>query len=179
MQLTYFIYIYVYICLWFTASWLIGYLYLRRQPLSWTQSLYGYYVGVLALVHGVALVAIMPLMKKVMKVTDTGILIFATILQAVAEAFFGFCTKTWMVFLGEWISLVCICTFIVTSGRCARARGFNYKSWRSRYIISYWLQDPEKVGTQEKIMKYYKWSLQRIIWFYWCNVNIKYMITFI
>jgi hypothetical protein len=86
-----------------TASWLIGYLYLRRQPLSWTQTRYGYYVGVLAIVHGIALIAIMPLMKNVMHITDTGILIFSTLLQAVAEAFFGFCTKTWMVFLGMYM----------------------------------------------------------------------------
>ena len=83
------------------ADWLIGYLFLRRQPLSWTQSMYGYYVGCSAFSHGFALLCIMPVLKRRLHMTDTGILIFATFLQAGAEAVFGLCTVSWMVFLGK------------------------------------------------------------------------------
>ena len=85
----------------FAATWSLAYLFTKKQPLSWPQSLYGYYAGYSTGLRSLSLLLIGPLFKRRLGMRDTSIMILSLLTNAAGEAFMGFSHVTWMVFVGE------------------------------------------------------------------------------
>ena len=84
----------------FSASWSLSYLYTKKFPLSWSQTMYGINAGYTVGIKGLALLLINPLLKKRLGMRDTSIMIMSLVTNAFGEMLFGFSTHTWMVFIG-------------------------------------------------------------------------------
>ena len=103
-----------YLCLFFARSFLViiffyfsfpvivtlGYLYVKRHPLLWSQTLYGIYLGIRSVASGLCLLVVVPYMKNTLKFRDTTIVLMSLVASAVSEVFFGLSIETWMVFAG-------------------------------------------------------------------------------
>lgn len=83
----------------YQAIYTLGYLFLKKQPLSWSQSFFGYFVGLHKGILGTALIVFVPLMKYKGHLRDTTIVMFAIISSSLGELIFACSTKTWMIFL--------------------------------------------------------------------------------
>ena len=83
----------------------VGYLYLKKSPLGWSQSLYGYYSGYNRLIIGVASLVIVPVFKDILHLPDTTILLVGLLSSSFSELFLSFSTKTWMVFMGRTVEI--------------------------------------------------------------------------
>ncbi len=88
----------------FSAHWLIAYLYLKRQPLSWSQSLYGYFVGFRNLIEGFGGLVMIPFIKRWVYVPDTAILGAGLATGGLSLILTGLSTVTFCVFLGKTLS---------------------------------------------------------------------------
>lgn len=88
-----------------SAIYTVGYLFLKKSPLGWSQSLYGYYTGYQKLMMGLSCILIVPVFKEILHLSDTSILLIGLLSSSLSEFFFSFCTKTWMVFMGMCIVL--------------------------------------------------------------------------
>ena len=77
----------------------VSYLFLKRRPLSWSQTTYGIFVGIYKFITAAALLTLVPLMKNKFRMHDSLIIILAIISTSLGELFFGLSTKSWMVFL--------------------------------------------------------------------------------
>ncbi len=84
----------------------VGYLFLRRYPLNWSQALYGYYVGFLLTIRGFNLLVLVPLLKGWVHVKDTTLFFLGILSFATSEFLFAFVRTTWQVFTGECNTLV-------------------------------------------------------------------------
>ena len=82
----------------------VSYLFLKRRPLNWSQTTYGVFVGFYKLITASALFTIVPLMKNRFHMHDTAIIIWAVISTSVGELLFGLSTRSWMVFVREYLS---------------------------------------------------------------------------
>lgn len=76
-------------------------LYLRRDPLGWSQSLFGYFKGMENLLRGLMLLLVLPLFKKKLHVRDTTVVIGGILSKVVGLVLMGLATQTWLVFLGK------------------------------------------------------------------------------
>ena len=76
----------------------VSYLFLKRRPLSWSQTTYGIFVGIYKFITAAALLTLVPLMKNKFRMHDSLIIILAIISTSLGELFFGLSTKSWMVF---------------------------------------------------------------------------------
>lgn len=74
-------------------------LFLRREPLSWPQSMYGYYKGMENLLRGLVLVTVLPLLKKKMKTRDTSLAMAGMASKSMGLILLGVANQTWIVFL--------------------------------------------------------------------------------
>ena len=81
-----------------------SYLFVIRQPLSWSQTLFGIFSGVDYVMRGLGGVVIPPILKS-FHVRDTICLFWAYVSQFATSMIFAFSKKTWMVFL-------CKCYFV-------------------------------------------------------------------
>ena len=88
--------------IYFAAFIAVGYLYLIRQPLSWTPTFYGIFSGYTFILKGVVVVIAVPILKKKFHVRDTTILIWAFVTAVADMVVFSFSVKTWMVFLCKY-----------------------------------------------------------------------------
>ena len=91
--------------LYFTARWLVAYLYLKRQPLSWSQSMYGGWEGFRNVITGTGSLIILPLIKRYSAVPDTIILGLALLSTGASMILIGLSKVTVMVFLGKLVFL--------------------------------------------------------------------------
>ena len=82
------------------ASWSLVYLYTKKYPLSWSQTMYGIYTGYTLLLQGIAAFLIGPLLQKRIGMSDITVIMFSMFMTGMGEVLFSFCTKTWMVFIG-------------------------------------------------------------------------------
>lgn len=82
----------------------VQYLFFRRRPLSWSQTTYGIYTAVHHVIPGLALVILIPPMKKLLKLRDTTLIALGIASGALSELLLSLSTQTWMVFLGEFKS---------------------------------------------------------------------------
>ena len=87
------------------ALYSVAFLFLRRQPLSWSQSQYGIFVGYGRMLSGVFSLFFIPLLKHYVDAKDTVLLILGLLSSCASELYFAFCVLTWMVFLGK--STIC------------------------------------------------------------------------
>ncbi len=80
----------------------VGYLFLMRYPLNWSQSLFGYYVGFLLTIRGINLLVLIPLLKVRFQIRDTTLFFLGILSFATSEFLFAFVRATWQVFTGEY-----------------------------------------------------------------------------
>ena len=90
-----------------TAMDVIGYLFLRRQPLSWSQTLYGVFNGYSDAVFTLFVLFGIPFLKVRLRWRDTTLMLVGVVSQCIGQAYMGFCVVTWMVFLGEAFRISC------------------------------------------------------------------------
>ncbi len=79
----------------------VGYLFLVRYPLNWSQSLFGYYAAFLLAIRGVNLLIVVPLLRERFRTKDTTLFFLGILSFAVSEFLFAFVSTTWQVFTGE------------------------------------------------------------------------------
>ncbi|KAI0228387.1 Solute carrier family 46 member 3 [Lamellibrachia satsuma] len=77
----------------------LGYLYVKRYPLSWSQSLYGQFKGVCIAVTGICAIVLVPLLKKKFYATETMMLVASLVSMFLSIILYGVSVKTWMLFL--------------------------------------------------------------------------------
>lgn len=86
----------------FAAKHSLAYLYVRKQPLNWSQTLYGYYNGCAAILSMVGPLLILPLLRAKLRMRDTNIIVLAFTSTTMSMVWFAFSTQTWMVFMGKY-----------------------------------------------------------------------------
>ena len=90
------------------AESLLGYLYLKRTPLSWDRRLYGIYIGLEKLTGAFSAFFIIVWLKQSRKIHDATLIIVSILSASLGEVWFGLSTQTWMVFMGKIIILLSI-----------------------------------------------------------------------
>ena len=88
-------------------------LYLLREPLAWTPIHIGGYLATSEMMHGLALVLVLPVLVH-LGVKDSVIAMIGLLLSVGANVCLGFVDKTWQVYTGE----LCVCVFY-THACCA------------------------------------------------------------
>ncbi len=73
---------------------------MRRQPLSWSQSLFGYYTGFRNAVEAFGLLVLVPFIKRVVHVEDTVLLAASLITNGLAMIVIGCSTISPLIFIG-------------------------------------------------------------------------------
>ena len=76
----------------------LAFLFVKKQPLSWSQTLFGYYHGLKRMLQSLGLFVVLPLLKKA-GLADAVILMIGILSSTAGQIIFGFSTTTWMVFL--------------------------------------------------------------------------------
>ncbi len=84
-----------------SAMWECGYLMLKRRPLSWTQTLYGLWMGLVSGLRGITLLVFVPLVRRFLRPRDTTLLIFALVSSTLGQFIFSAGTYDWVIFLCE------------------------------------------------------------------------------
>lgn len=77
----------------------LGYLYVKRYPLSWSQSLYGQFKGMFVAVTGAFAIILVPLLKNKFLVAETKMLVASLVSMCLAVLLFGVSVATWMIFM--------------------------------------------------------------------------------
>ncbi|XP_064623139.1 proton-coupled folate transporter-like isoform X2 [Lineus longissimus] len=77
----------------------ISYLYVKRSPLSWSRTIYGYYQGFQMGLTAVLLIVGAPILKMVFHVHDTTLILMGIVSTIASQILYAFSTKLWMVFL--------------------------------------------------------------------------------
>ena len=77
----------------------LSYLLLKRQPLSWSQTKYGIWIGVRHCFTGTFLVIVVPILRKYLDPKDTTLLIPGLISAALGEMVLSVGISDWIVFL--------------------------------------------------------------------------------
>ena len=90
----------------FTGELDILLLYLRLEPLAWSQTLFGYFKGMENLLRGLVLIFVLPLLKQKLKARDTSVVMGGVMSKVLGLALMGLSTTTWMVFAGEFFRTV-------------------------------------------------------------------------
>lgn len=85
----------------FTGELDILLLYLRLEPLAWSQTLFGYFKGVENLLQGLMLILVLPFLKRKLRVCDTFLVMGGILSKVVGLAVMGLANTTWLVFAGE------------------------------------------------------------------------------
>ncbi len=80
---------------------ILSYLYLCKQPLSWSPTLYGIFIFYALTVTAIGQVVIIPVFRNRLRMRETTIVLCAIVSAAAGMTLFAFCVYTWMVFLGE------------------------------------------------------------------------------
>ena len=83
------------------AQMTLGYLYVRKQPLSWSNTLYGIWASYTLFVGSLGVVTILPLLKNRLHMRETTILFLALVSMSASCAMFAFSVNTWMAFGGR------------------------------------------------------------------------------
>ena len=81
------------------AYYILIFLYTKMQPLSWSQTTFGYYMGGTHVAKAFGMLLVLPLLKRC-GVKDTYLLMIALITQTICGFILGWSKTTWMVFLG-------------------------------------------------------------------------------
>ena len=81
----------------------LEFLYFRHPPLSWSQTLYGYYNGFSNLIHAFASLIILPILKQTAGCLDESLLAVGIVSDMLGRTWTGLCKTTWMVFLSKYI----------------------------------------------------------------------------
>ena len=92
-----------------SAFYNLFYLFTKKQPLSWSQNTYGYYMGSTHVAKAFGMLVILPFLKK-MRVKDTYILGISLLSYTVSGFMLSWSKDTWLVFLGMYMKttyLVC------------------------------------------------------------------------
>ncbi len=84
------------------ANYILMYLFLIRQPLSWGQTMFGMYSGYMNIMMSIGLIVVFPLMKTYCHTPDTFTLAWAYVSAIVSNVVFAFSIKTWLVFLCKY-----------------------------------------------------------------------------
>ena len=66
--------------------------------------MYGYWRGVSAGTGAITILALVPLLKRTVRVEDTTLLIISYVASAISKVVFGLATQTWIAFLGDYYS---------------------------------------------------------------------------
>ncbi|XP_055957275.1 proton-coupled folate transporter [Patella vulgata] len=82
----------------------IMYLYVRRHPLNWSTTMYGYLSGFENVLRGITLIAVMPVFKYKFHLKDTTLIILGISSRIVGFTFYSF-GYTWTMFTGCAASL--------------------------------------------------------------------------
>ena len=85
----------------FAGGIILSYLYLCKQPLSWSSTMYGVFVFYGLTVTAIGQVVLVPIFRQRLNMRETSILLCAIVSAAMGMALFAFSTRTWIVFLGE------------------------------------------------------------------------------
>ncbi|KAK7471504.1 hypothetical protein BaRGS_00035843 [Batillaria attramentaria] len=80
-------------------------LFLRREPLGWSQSLYGYFKGVENLLRGLVLILALPLLKRKAHVRDTSLAMAGMVSKIVGLVLLSLATQTWIVFVSGIVGM--------------------------------------------------------------------------
>ncbi len=84
------------------APYILSYLFLISQPLSWSQTLYGIFSGYMNIMKAIGLIVILPLIKMYRHTPDTLCLAWGYASAIVSQVLFAVSVKTWMVFLCKY-----------------------------------------------------------------------------
>ena len=76
-------------------------LFLLHEPLEWEPYLIGLYFSATELVHGMALLILLPIMVALVKMPDVMIALMGVSLACVMSICMGFVRETWQMFVGE------------------------------------------------------------------------------
>ena len=76
-------------------------LFLLHEPLEWEPYLIGLYFSATELVHGMALLILLPIMVALVKMPDVVIALIGVSLGCVMSVCMGFVVETWQMFAGE------------------------------------------------------------------------------
>ncbi|XP_076464411.1 proton-coupled folate transporter-like [Babylonia areolata] len=80
-------------------------LFLRREPLAWSQTLFGYFKGLENLLRGLVLMVALPLLKRKLRVRDTSLVLGGLVSKVAGLVLLGLATHTWMVFCAGVVSM--------------------------------------------------------------------------
>ncbi|KAL8619698.1 hypothetical protein ACOMHN_025784 [Nucella lapillus] len=80
-------------------------LFLRREPLAWSQTLFGYFKGLDNLLRGLVLLIALPLLKKKLRVRDTSLALGGVMSKVVGLVLLGLSTQSWMVFFSGVVGM--------------------------------------------------------------------------
>ena len=84
-------------------------LYLLRDPLHWNPLQIGAFLGSNEFVHGLGLIVLLPILVHC-GTKDSIIVVLSVFLTCMMDACLGLATKTWQVFVGEFVCVcVCVC----------------------------------------------------------------------
>lgn len=95
---------------WCWAADHLSYLHLKHEPLSWSQSMYGYFRGVSNGIRALTIFLLVPLLRKKLPLQDPQLMMLAFATYAISRTVFGLSTKTWLVFMGNLTSNYSQCT---------------------------------------------------------------------
>ncbi|KAI3379472.1 hypothetical protein SNEBB_001322 [Seison nebaliae] len=76
----------------------ISFLYLRKSPLSFTQTLYGIFRGLKSFLTCIALIGILPILQKYFDISDLTCAIIGTLSKCLGDFMYGFATSARMIF---------------------------------------------------------------------------------
>lgn len=79
----------------------MSYLFYMHEPLNWSQSVYGYYIGYHSLLAFTSNLLLLPLLKRRFHVADEVLLLVGMSCEMAGRIWTGFCRTTWMVFIGK------------------------------------------------------------------------------
>ena len=77
----------------------LTYLVVKRQPLSWSQTKYGVWMGLRNCFGGTFLVVVVPILRKYLDPKDTTLLLAGLISAALGQLVLSIGTYDWIVFL--------------------------------------------------------------------------------
>lgn len=79
----------------------ISLLYVMKEPLHFSSSNIGYFLAEVYFMRGFGVVLGMPIMTKILKLSDPVIVVFGMTLSCIMFVFYGFSTHKWMMFAGK------------------------------------------------------------------------------
>ena len=84
-----------------SGEFAITVLFLLHKPLQWNRALIGIYAIVRSFSHALALFLLLPLLSRILKLSETFIVLIGIIFTVGSNVWLGFVKSTWEMFVGK------------------------------------------------------------------------------